>query len=157
MDLPKPTKIDLFKCNSCGKIFNSKEYLKKHIHTVHEEHKDYKCKSCRKSFTGAKYLKNHIYRVHDDYECDNYDFEHVGISEDPILDLTIDPRYKKEDHARREDREDCSAFQGSSDQEIPSAPEALDNRIKELTPSATSVSTTSSIWPFARALGVVRG
>ena len=56
----------------------------------------------------------------------------------------------------REDREDCSAFQASSYQEIPSAPEALDSRIKELTPSATSVSTTNSIWPFARALGVVR-
>ena len=26
-----------------GALFTGKEYLKKHIHTIHEGHKDYKC------------------------------------------------------------------------------------------------------------------
>jgi len=38
--------------------------LKKHIHTVHEGHKDHKCKSWGKSFSEAGNLKKHIHKVH---------------------------------------------------------------------------------------------
>ena len=34
-------------CNICTKYFQA-HYLKKHIHAVHEGHKDYKCESCGK-------------------------------------------------------------------------------------------------------------
>ena len=50
------------KCDSCGKSFSTAQYLKKHIHTVHEGHKDYNCDSCRKSFHHAQQLKRHIHK-----------------------------------------------------------------------------------------------
>ena len=52
------------KCQSCGKSFSEARNLKRHIHTVHEGHKDHKCKSCGKSFSQGGYLKNHIHTVH---------------------------------------------------------------------------------------------
>ena len=48
------------KCGSCGKSFSERGKLKKHIHTVHEGHKDYKCESCGKSFSTSGDLKRHI-------------------------------------------------------------------------------------------------
>ena len=50
----------LMKCESCGKLFSEAGYLKKHIRTVHEGHKDHKCESCDKSFSQAGFLKRHI-------------------------------------------------------------------------------------------------
>ena len=35
--------------------------MRKHIHTVHEGHKDHKCESCGKSFTSAKDLAYYIH------------------------------------------------------------------------------------------------
>ena len=37
-----------YKCESCGKSFSSAQILKKHIHTIHEGHKDHKCDTCGK-------------------------------------------------------------------------------------------------------------
>ena len=53
-----------YKCESCGKSFSTAQYLKMHIHTIHEGHKDYKCESCGKSFSQAGNLKTHIKRAH---------------------------------------------------------------------------------------------
>ena len=53
-----------YECDSCGKSFSEKGKLKRHIHTVHEGHKDYKCESCEKYFTEAGSLKKHIHRIH---------------------------------------------------------------------------------------------
>ena len=52
------------KCESCGKSFSSRQMLKKHIHAIHEGHKDYKCESCGKSFSQAGTLKKHIQGCH---------------------------------------------------------------------------------------------
>ena len=55
-----------YKCNtdSCGKSFSQIRSLNRHIHTVHEGHKDYKCKSCGKCFSLAHNLKSHILKIH---------------------------------------------------------------------------------------------
>ena len=61
-------------CESCVKSFSGAQYLKKHIHTVHEGHKDHKCESCSKSFSLATYLEKHIYTIHEghkDYKCES--------------------------------------------------------------------------------------
>ena len=57
-----------------GKSFSHRHQLKKHIHTVHEGHKDYKCEFCGKSFFRHDYLKRHVYRTHEghkDYKCES--------------------------------------------------------------------------------------
>ena len=51
-------------CKSCGKLFSSKTNLKKHMHTIHEGHKDYKCDFCNKLFNQEPNLKKHVYAVH---------------------------------------------------------------------------------------------
>ena len=53
-----------YKCVSCGKSYSVAGSLKKHIHTVHEGHKDYKCESCGKSYSVARSLKKHILTYH---------------------------------------------------------------------------------------------
>ena len=70
--------ISMFKrqCNHCGKSFSQAGNLKKHIHSVHEGHKDYKCDSCGKSFTISRSLEYHLHTVHDgykDYKCESCD------------------------------------------------------------------------------------
>ena len=67
----------------CGKFFPTVQILRRHIHTVHEGHKDYKCEACGKSYSTAQYLKEHIHTVHDghkDYKCDSCgkSFPHAG-------------------------------------------------------------------------------
>ena len=52
------------KCKNCGKHFSSKTNLKKHIHTIHEGHKDYKCDFCNKLFNQESNLKKHVYAIH---------------------------------------------------------------------------------------------
>ena len=52
------------KCEYCGKSFSQPEYLKKHIHTVHEGKKDHKCVFCEKLFSQSGNLKRHITSVH---------------------------------------------------------------------------------------------
>ena len=54
-----------FKCESCGKSFSHAHTLKKHIHTIHEGHKDYKCVPCGNSFSQAHHLKRHIFKIHE--------------------------------------------------------------------------------------------
>ena len=85
------------KCDICENVFNSKQKLKKHMTTVHENHekvfncnictkkfrtkkgfmnhtmifhgaKDFKCESCEKSFTSSGYLKKHIHTVHEEHK-----------------------------------------------------------------------------------------
>ena len=59
-------------CESCGKFFSSAQDLKKHIHIIHEGHKDYKCESCGKSFSQAATLKRHIHRIHKDHNVGDF-------------------------------------------------------------------------------------
>ena len=55
---------DYYKYESCGKIFSTATYLKKHVHIIHEGHKDHKCEFCRKSFSEKHHLKRHINVFH---------------------------------------------------------------------------------------------
>ena len=52
-------------CEYCGKSFSQARNLKNHIHTIHEGHKDNKCESCDKSFSKAGSLKRHIRIFHE--------------------------------------------------------------------------------------------
>ena len=63
-------------CSSCGKSFPRASNLKRHIHTVHEGHKDYKCDTCDKSFTEGSKLKKHIKRIHENVEIDENIISH---------------------------------------------------------------------------------
>ena len=63
-------------CESCGKSFSSESYLRQHIYTVHEGHKDYHCDSCGKSFGLSSTLRSHIKAIHEgpkDYKCQSCD------------------------------------------------------------------------------------
>ena len=46
-------------CESCGKSFNQPYTLQRHIHNVHEGHKDHKCAFCRLSFAQSWTLRRH--------------------------------------------------------------------------------------------------
>ena len=50
------------KCESSGKLFSQTGDLKKHINTIHSEDK---CESCVKSFSDEQNLKKHTHTVHD--------------------------------------------------------------------------------------------
>ena len=63
-----------YNCESCGKSFSEPGDLKKHVHIVHEGHKDYNCDSCGKSFAELNKLEKHLHTVHDgykDYKCES--------------------------------------------------------------------------------------
>ena len=48
----------------CGKIFQSKESLSKHIRHVHQKIKDKQCKLCGKHLTDITSLRKHIISKH---------------------------------------------------------------------------------------------
>ena len=50
-------------CIHCTKAFCDKNYLRKHIKTIHEGVR-YKCEKCDKDFARASNLKNHIEVIH---------------------------------------------------------------------------------------------
>ena len=69
----KPT-TNSYCCDSCGKSFSGAGSLKRHIHTIHEGHKEHKCYSCDKSFSQAGTLKKHMHTIHEgqkDYKCES--------------------------------------------------------------------------------------
>ena len=53
-------KLKVMNCSICTKTFQTTGNLKKHIHTIHEGHKENKCEYCSKSFSEAGSLKKHI-------------------------------------------------------------------------------------------------
>ena len=53
-----------FQCQNCSKLYSSKDYLKRHIYSVHEGHKDYECDICNKSFSQNYELKSHVQKKH---------------------------------------------------------------------------------------------
>ena len=56
-------------CEICEMVFNAKLKLKYHFSAVH---KFYKCESCGKLFLQVQNLKRHIHTIHDDrkdYKC----------------------------------------------------------------------------------------
>ena len=88
------------KCESCSKSFCTPQYLKKHIHTIHEGlgRKDHKCESCEKSFPSANILKTHNRTVHEsqkDHNCEScgFSFSHAEA-------------LKRHNHRIHEDRKD---------------------------------------------------
>ena len=59
-------------CEECGKSFNNKGLLTRHVRTVHQEHQDYKCKQCGKEFNLLANLTRHVSTVHElskPYKC----------------------------------------------------------------------------------------
>ena len=59
-----------FKCSLCDSWFGTKQYVKKHIATVHgapvEKRKQWPCEVCKKGFTTKGSLKKHITGAHED-------------------------------------------------------------------------------------------
>ncbi|XP_072219520.1 uncharacterized protein [Leuresthes tenuis] len=63
---------DVFKCDVCGKVFNSKPRMRNH-HKIHTRQKRYPCSTCGKKFKDASTLKYHV-RTHTGekpYSCEN--------------------------------------------------------------------------------------
>ena len=60
-------------CDSCGKTFSQAGNLKRHMNAVHDGQKDHKCDSCEKAFSGAGDLKKHVNSVHNDKKDHNCD------------------------------------------------------------------------------------
>mmetsp|Transcript_16336 Transcript_16336/g.28234 ORF Transcript_16336/g.28234 Transcript_16336/m.28234 type:complete len:307 (-) Transcript_16336:1295-2215(-) len=57
-------------CPYCGKVYCSKQYVRKHIAAVHENRRDFPCPVCNKEFTQSSSLKRHIDLVHEKrYKC----------------------------------------------------------------------------------------
>ena len=53
-----------FKCGVCQKLLSSRETLKIHLETVHENKKDFECDTCNKKFYTKRVLSQHIKMVH---------------------------------------------------------------------------------------------
>jgi hypothetical protein len=75
--LPNDTELtvssvhDQIECLICGQSFPSKNQLKEHITSVHDEVKQYPCSKCGKCFSRIKSLLDHIYIVHEEKkQCD---------------------------------------------------------------------------------------
>ena len=82
------------------------QHLKRHIHIVHEEHKDYKCEYCSKAFALEQNLKKHIQAVHEGYtynkpvkpqtDLDDYwDTKHWSVQ---ILSLMLSFDFRQKGH-----------------------------------------------------------
>ena len=53
------------KCEICEKIYSSKQYLKNHIITIHNQKgKNYYCNICTKAFKSQTYLTVHVSTIH---------------------------------------------------------------------------------------------
>lgn len=61
----KPKKIFVCQVRGCGKCFKRSEHLKRHVRSIHTNHKPYKCPwlTCNKSFSRHDNLNQHL-RVH---------------------------------------------------------------------------------------------
>ena len=71
--------LKVHKCQPCGKSFTRLGSLMKHIHTIHESHKDNKCKFCGKSFSQEGDFKRHIHTsvtlvVNNSLHCKNWKY-----------------------------------------------------------------------------------
>ena len=60
-----PKRAEKLNCDKCGKLFDFKHQLKKHIKIVHDNIRDQKCSHCDKSFKTKDVLKEHIASVHE--------------------------------------------------------------------------------------------
>ena len=61
-----------FNCEHCGKPYNNRPSLNRHVKAVHENLR-FTCELCGKKYTGKKYLQQHIKVVHNriyDFSCD---------------------------------------------------------------------------------------
>ena len=61
------------KCLSCSKSFPTITNLRRHVNTVHLQHKDFKCEYCERAFSQLGNLRQHIQNIHTgkkNYECD---------------------------------------------------------------------------------------
>ena len=84
------TRPEDYICEDCGKGFDKKEYLIKHM-IVHEGKKEYKCEYCDKSFSIADNLMKHINTVHLDkfeqtqrktaFSCTQCEFECIQMDQ----------------------------------------------------------------------------
>ena len=75
--LPNDTELtvssvhDQIECLICGQSFPSKNQLKEHTTSVHDEVKQYPCSKCGKCFSRIKSLLDHIFIVHEEKkQCD---------------------------------------------------------------------------------------
>ena len=82
--LPSDTELtvssvhDQIKCLICSESFPSKNQLKEHITSVHDEVKQYPCSKCGKCFSRIKLLLDHIYVVHEEkkmFQCSLCDYK----------------------------------------------------------------------------------
>ena len=58
-----PFKKDALLCPHCKKTYSSKQYLKEHVATVHENQR-YGCNECDKTFSSVVHLKSHYNTKH---------------------------------------------------------------------------------------------
>lgn len=71
-----------YPCEICGKSFDSKSYLSKHL-ACHETIREYKCDMCHKDFAKKFQVRNHLLSVHV--------YENV----EPLLECPLENCFKK--------------------------------------------------------------
>ena len=59
------SKMEEYTCNICGKIFELKSYLNKHIKLAHNHEKQFQCHICEQMFVQITSLKTHVKVVHE--------------------------------------------------------------------------------------------